>query len=87
MQPIQGTVDYGISEQLADLFKGSEDNTLAWRGDCASRCFATSERPDAVLTWTADRITGDQFKAGSGSHAPPDGSWKRGGHGRALFDF
>jgi hypothetical protein len=28
MQPIQGTVDYGISEQLAELFRGNEGNTL-----------------------------------------------------------
>ena len=28
MQPIQGTVDYGISEQLAELFRGTEGNTL-----------------------------------------------------------
>ena len=28
MQPIQGTVDYGISEQLAELFRGNAGNTL-----------------------------------------------------------
>ena len=28
MQPIQGTVDYGISEQLAELFGGNEGNSL-----------------------------------------------------------
>jgi hypothetical protein len=28
MQPIQGTVDYGVSEQLAELFRGNEGNTL-----------------------------------------------------------
>jgi hypothetical protein len=28
MQPIQGTVDYGISEWLAELFRGDEGNTL-----------------------------------------------------------
>ena len=28
MQPIQGTVDYGISEQLAELFRSNDGNTL-----------------------------------------------------------
>ena len=28
MQPIQGTVDYGISEQLAELFRGNAGNKL-----------------------------------------------------------
>ena len=28
MRPIQGTADYGISEQLAELFRGNAGNTL-----------------------------------------------------------
>jgi hypothetical protein len=28
MQPIQGTVEYGISEQLSELFKENAGNTL-----------------------------------------------------------
>ena len=28
MQPIQGTVDYGIIQQLAELFKENAGNTL-----------------------------------------------------------
>jgi hypothetical protein len=37
MQPIQGTVDYGISEQLAELFRGNAGNTL---GAEIARCAA-----------------------------------------------
>ena len=37
MQAIQGTVDYGISEQLAELFRGNAGNTL---GAEISRCAA-----------------------------------------------
>ena len=63
MQPIQGTVDYGISEQLAELFRGNEGNTL---GAAIARRAAlpppNGEKP--VLTWMADRITGDRLKAG-----------------------
>jgi hypothetical protein len=28
MQPIQGTMEYGVSEQLTDLFQESAGNTL-----------------------------------------------------------
>jgi hypothetical protein len=27
-QPVEGSLTYGISEQLAELFRGNEDNTL-----------------------------------------------------------
>jgi hypothetical protein len=33
-QPVEGSLTYGISEQLADLFRDSEDNSGC--GDCAS---------------------------------------------------
>jgi hypothetical protein len=38
MQPIQGTVDYGISEQLAELFRGNEATRLAPRLRVALLC-------------------------------------------------
>jgi hypothetical protein len=30
-QPVEGSLTYGISEQLADLFKGNDGNTLGAR--------------------------------------------------------
>jgi hypothetical protein len=42
MQPIQGTVDYGISQPLAELFRGNEGNTRG--AEIARRAaFATPE--------------------------------------------
>jgi len=43
-QPVEGSF-YGISEQLAELFKGNEGNRC---GDCAS-CAAGTEWPAAPL--------------------------------------
>jgi hypothetical protein len=42
MQPIQGTVDYGISEQLAELLRGNEGNTLG--AEIASRALPAPPR-------------------------------------------
>jgi hypothetical protein len=50
MQPIQGTVDYGISEQLAELFRGNEGNTLG--AEIARRAaLPPPKRSAAALTW------------------------------------
>jgi hypothetical protein len=44
-QPVEGSLTYGISVQLAELFRGNEGN------NCASCRFAASERSAAALTW------------------------------------
>jgi len=50
MQPIQGTVEYGISEQLSELFK----ENAAIR---ASRCFADMASGQRIMQWAARRTT------------------------------
>jgi hypothetical protein len=47
MQPIQGTVDHGISQQLAELFRGNEGNTLG--AEVKRR--AALPPPKPPLTW------------------------------------
>ncbi len=49
MQPIQGTVDYGISEQLAELFKGNEGNTLG--AEIARRALRQAARHQTLRRW------------------------------------
>jgi hypothetical protein len=46
-QSIEGTLTYGVSEQLAELFR--ENVRHAWQRDCASCCIAVAEgRPVAL---------------------------------------
>jgi hypothetical protein len=47
-QPIEGSMTYGVSQQLSDLFKENAGNT--WCRDCVSHCVAASERRAAALT-------------------------------------
>ena len=77
-QPVEGSLTYGISEQLADLFKGSNEGQYAGRGDCTS-CVAGTEWPAAPLMeigrlahsispfYCAPRPPGTSGNAGCGS--------------------
>jgi hypothetical protein len=62
-QPVEGSLTYGISEQLSELFEENAGNTLGQ--EIARRAALpppNGKKP--VLTWMADRITGDRLKAG-----------------------
>ena len=60
VQPIHGEMTYGVSQQLADLFKGNEGNTLG--AEIARRAICTKHAMlavDKTSTWGAGR-DGDQ---------------------------
>ncbi len=71
-QPVEGSLTYGISEQLADLFKGNEDSTLGV--EIARRALpapngqqptaATSDRPGNAQPIRRGRVSSSYSRRG-----------------------
>ncbi len=66
----RGSLTYGISKQLADLFKEKRGQYVG-SGDCASRCFAASE---AAVTWHRHNSPARPSIISCGSLARPQSS-------------